>query len=277
MQADLNSYRQRQRQTWGSSIGLHRLSGHFQPASQRLIDWLEVGPDDRVLDIATGTGRTAVLARSTGATVEAQDLSPVLIGEAEHFALASGFPDITLTESDAEELPYRAETFSVVVSTFGAMHAPRPDVVSAEMNRVLAFGGRLGLAVWTYNAAIYRLARLVPGADPQMRGAVDPSEWGRLERIREFISQRHFPTLEYEEGTLEISYPTVDAAWRDWSRNYGPIHAAYQAIPIRNRDAIDQAAREFFAQWADDSGAVTWPLDYLLISGIKISLSQRVG
>lgn len=277
VQADLNNYRQRQRQNWGSSIGLHRLSGHFQPASERLIEWLGVDSDDQVLDVATGTGRTAVLARATGATVEAQDLSPVLIGEAEHFALASGFSDINLSESDAEELPYQSETFSVVVSTFGAIHAPRPDIVSAEMNRVLIYGGQLGLATWTHNAAIYRLGRLVPGADPSMRGAVDPSEWGRRERVREFISQRYFPTLEFEDGTLEIDYPTIDAAWRDWSRNYGPIRAAYQAIPLRNRDAIDQAARDFFSQWADASGAVTWPLDYILIRAQKIGLSQRVG
>lgn len=277
VQPDLTSYKQHQRQSWGSSIGLHRLSGHFQPASQRLIDWLEVGPDDQVLDVATGTGRTAVLARMTGATVEGQDLSPVLIGEAEHFALASGFPDINLTESDAEDLPYPDESFTVVVSTFGAMHTPRPDIVCAEINRVLVYGGRLGLAVWTYDSTIHKLSRLVPGTDTAVRGAVDPTEWGRRERIREFISQRYFPTLEFEEGSLEINYPTVDAAWRDWSRNYGPIRAAYQSIPIRNRDAVDQAAREFFSQWADDSGNVTWPVGYLLVKATKISLSQRMG
>ncbi|CAN5740679.1 class I SAM-dependent methyltransferase [soil metagenome] len=277
MQPDLNSYKQQQRQTWGSSIGLHRLSGHFQPASKRLINWLEVGPEDRLLDIATGTGRTAVLARAAGADVEAQDLSPVLLGEAEHFALASGFPDIILSESDAEDLPYPAENFNIVVSTFGLIHAPRPDVVSSEINRVLVYGGRLGLAVWTHDSTIYQLSRLVPGADAGMRGAVDPAEWGRRERIREFISQRYFPVLEFEEGTLEISYPTAETAWRDWSRNYGPIRAAYQAIPIRNRDEIDQAAREFFAQWADGSGNVTWPVSYLLVKTNKISISQRVG
>ncbi len=277
VQPDLNSYRQRQRQTWGSSIGLHRLSGHFQPASERLVEWLGIGPEDHVLDVATGTGRTAVLARAAGAQVDAQDLSPVLIGEAEHFALANGFADINLSESDAEELPYPPEQFSVVVSTFGAIHAPRPDVVGAEMNRVLIFGGRLGLATWKHDAAIYRLARLVPGLDGALRGAVDPSEWGRRERVREFLSRRYFPDLEFEEGTLEISYPTVDAAWRDWSRNYGPVRAAYQAIPIRSRDAVDQAARDFFSQWADPSGVVTWPLDYLLIGAIKISLAHRVG
>ncbi len=230
-----------------------------------------------MLDVATGTGRTAVLARATGATVEAQDLSPVLIGEAEHFALASGYSDIGLNESDAEELPYPAERFTVVVSTFGAIHAPRPDIVSAEMNRVLISGGKLGLATWTFDSPIYRLGRLVPASDPTMRGAVDPAEWGRRERIREFISQRYFPTLEFEEGSIRISYPTVDAAWRDWSRNYGPIRAAYQAIPLRNRDAIDQAARKFFAQWVDASGSVVWPLTYLLIRSTKISLSQRIG
>jgi ubiquinone/menaquinone biosynthesis C-methylase UbiE len=277
VQEELIAYKQRQRQTWGSSIGLHRLSGEFTPASQRLVDWLGVGPDDRVLDVATGTGRTAVLARATGATVEALDLSPVLIGEAEHFALASGFPDIRFTESDAEDIPFPNDSFSVVVSTFGIIHAPRPDVVSGEMDRVLNFSGRLGLAAWRHDATIHQLVRLMPGGDVTIRGVVDPAEWGRRERVREFISQRYFPNLEFEEGELEIRYPTIDAAWRDWSRNYGPIRAAYQAIPLRNRDSVDARAREFFGRWADTSGAVRWPLGYLLIKATKIGLSQRVG
>ncbi|HLT21073.1 MAG TPA: methyltransferase domain-containing protein [Thermomicrobiales bacterium] len=277
MQDDLFAYKQQQRQTWGSSIGLHRLSGEFAPASQRLIEWLGIGPDDHVLDVATGTGRTAVLARMTGASVEAVDISPVLIGEAEHFALASGFPDIHFTEADAEELPYPNDAFTVVTSTFGIIHAPRPDVVSREMDRVLAFGGRLGLATWRHDATLHELVRLIPGGETQVRGVVNPAEWGRRERVREFISQRYFPNLEFEEGELLLSYPTVDAAWRDWSRNYGPIRSAYQAIPLRNRDGVDAAARDFFARWADDSGAVHWPLAYMLVKATKIGLAQRVG
>lgn len=277
MQDDLFAYKQHQRQTWGSSIGLHRLSGEFAPASQRLIEWLAIGPGDRVLDVATGTGRTAVLARATGAAVEAVDLSPVLIGEAEHFALASGYPDIRFSEGDAEDLPFANDQFTVVISTFGIIHAPRPDVASREMDRVLAFGGRLGLATWRYDATLHELVRLVPGGEPLVRGVVNPAEWGRRERVREFISQRYFPNLEFTEGELLLDYPTVDAAWRDWSRNYGPIRSAYQAIPLRNRDEVDARAREFFARWADATGAVHWPLAYMLVKGTKISLSQRVG
>ena len=218
-----------------------------------------------------------MLARATGATVDAQDLSPVLIGEAEHFALASGFPDITLNESDAEDLPYQPDSFSVVLSTFGVIHAPRPDVVSAEIDRVLMFGGRLGLAVWSEDSAIFRLARLVPNALPSVPGVVDPSEWGRPVRVREFLNRRYFPELEFREGTLEIAYPSVDAAWRDWSRNYGPIRTAYQAIPLRSRDALDEQARTFFSEWQDGSGRINWQLDYLLVKAAKISLSERFG
>jgi ubiquinone/menaquinone biosynthesis C-methylase UbiE len=277
MRDNLSTYKLRQQQAWGSTIGLHRLSGEFMPASQRLIEWLAVGPDDRVLDVATGTGRTAVLARATGASVVAQDLSPVLIGEAEHFALASGFPDITLSESDAEDLPYPNASFTVVVSTFGAIHAPRADVVGSEMDRVLTYGGRLGLATWRHDAAIHQFAHMLPGVDAAHASAVEPREWGRRDRIREFISQRYFPVLEFEEGELELTYPSVDAAWRDWSRNYGPVRAAYQALPLRNRDEFDARAREFFGQWASESGAVTWPLAYLLVKAVKIGLGQRVG
>ncbi len=166
---------------------------------------------------------------------------------------------------------------SALLSRHLAIHTPRADVVSVEMDRVLNFSGRLGLATWRHDAAIHRLVGLIPTNEAEGHGAVQPSEWGRPERVREFISQRFFPNLEFEDGVLELRHPTVDAAWRDWLRNYGPIRAAYQGLPLRSRDGVDLSARKFFAQWADSSGAVTWPLSYLLIKAAKIGLSHRVG
>ena len=47
------------------------------------------------------------------------------------------------TEGDAESLPYADATFDVVLSQFGHMFAPRPEVATSEMLRVLRPGGRI--------------------------------------------------------------------------------------------------------------------------------------
>ena len=52
-------------------------------------------------------------------------------------------------EGDAEQLPYADGSFDVVVSLIGAMFAPRPEKVAAELARVCRPGGRLYMANWT--------------------------------------------------------------------------------------------------------------------------------
>ena len=51
-------------------------------------------------------------------------------------------PRVEWTEGDAENLTYPDASFDVVVSQFGHMFAPRPDVALSEMRRVLKPGGR---------------------------------------------------------------------------------------------------------------------------------------
>ena len=61
-------------------------------------------------------------------------------------ARIAGHPEITWQEGDAETLPYPDASFDVVVSQFGHMFAPRPEVAVAEMRRVLKPSGRVAFA-----------------------------------------------------------------------------------------------------------------------------------
>ena len=46
-------------------------------------------------------------------------------------------------------MPYEAARFDVVVSMFGAMFAPRPEVVASELIRVCRPGGLIAMGNWT--------------------------------------------------------------------------------------------------------------------------------
>ncbi len=74
-----------------------------------------------------GTGVVAVAAARLGAKVSAQDLSPALIERARANVALAGV-EVDLSESDVEALPYPDESFDVVLSQFGHMFAPRPQV-----------------------------------------------------------------------------------------------------------------------------------------------------
>lgn len=274
---DFSDLMRQQREAWGASIGYHRLSEHFQPAIDRLIEWLEIQPGERVLDVATGTGRAAVAARLRGAAVTAQDLAPVLLSEAEHNAWRGGFDDLRFSESDAEALPFADGVFDVVISTFGVIHAPRPAVVTGELNRVLDSGGRLGLAVWTPDSGLMELRRLLAPFEPLDPRAADPAEWGRRDRLDEFLGRRNFSRLEIEAGEIVINYPSPGAAWRDWVRNYGPFRAAYAALSPAEQRSVDDAAEAYFARQTVAGGAVAWSLGYLLLKTEKALATRQIG
>ncbi len=71
-----------------------------------------------------------------------------MLAVAHENARIAGQEGIAWTEGDAEQLPYPDASFDVVLSQFGHMFAPRPDVVVAEMRRVLKPGGRIAFATW---------------------------------------------------------------------------------------------------------------------------------
>ena len=111
------------------------------------IDRLHIPAGARLLDVATGTGNLALPAARAGAIVTGVDIAPNLLVQARERAAAEGLT-IQFDEGDAEALPYPDASFDIVVSMFGAMFAPRPELVAAELARVLKPGGRLAMANW---------------------------------------------------------------------------------------------------------------------------------
>lgn len=119
-------------------------------------------PGAQVLDVACGTGNVTIPLARRGATVTGLDLAPNLLVQARARAAAEGLP-IRFDEGDAEALPYPDGAFDVVSTMFGAMFAPRPEVVAAEMARVLRPGGTLAMANWTPSGFPGRCSRLEDG------------------------------------------------------------------------------------------------------------------
>ena len=137
--------KQRQREMWASFAPTAMFT---TPVAGHLVKFAHVGPGDSVLDVGTGTGVVALTAARAGAQVTALDLTPELLEQARDNARIAQRLDITWTEGDAEQLPYPDASFDVVLSQFGHMFAPRPDVAIAEMHRVLKPDGRIAFATW---------------------------------------------------------------------------------------------------------------------------------
>ena len=135
----------RQREMWASFAPT---AAYTTPVAAHLVEFAEIKPGETVLDVGTGTGVVAITAARMGASVTGLDLTPALLDAARENAQIASLGAIHWVEGDAENLPFADGQFDVVISQFGHMFAPRPDVTIGQMRRVLKTGGRIAFATW---------------------------------------------------------------------------------------------------------------------------------
>lgn len=175
------SYKATQKRAWP---GFAPLEAFTTAPAWQLVKRARIHPGDRVLDVACGTGVVSVSAARCGARVSGLDLTPELLERARENAAVSEL-EIEFLEGDAEALPFANEAFDVVLSQFGHMFAPRPDVAIAEMLRVLKPGGTLAFSTWPPELFTGRAMTLIAQYVPLPPGVPSPIQWGDTHFVRE--------------------------------------------------------------------------------------------
>ena len=118
---------------------------HIETGAEEFIARLSLKPGVRLLDVACGSGNLAMPAARAGAIVTGVDIATNLLEQARARAESENLT-IQFDEGDAENLPYGDASFDEVVTMFGAMFAPRPEMVAAELARGCRPGGRIAMA-----------------------------------------------------------------------------------------------------------------------------------
>lgn len=229
-----------------------------------LVETVDVQPGQHVLDVAAGTGTSAVPAARRGATVTATDLTPELLDVGR--AAADDHLDLTWQTADAEALPFDDAAFDVVLSCIGVMFAPHHQQAADELVRVCRPGGTIGLLSWTPEGFIGQLfAALKPYAPPPPPGASPAPLWGRADHVRELLGDR-VGDLVARQQTLRVDHFTGGSEFRDYmKRNYGPTIAVYASIAadpakVEALDADIAALGDRFLE----NGLMRW--EYLLVT-----------
>jgi len=118
----------RHRAMWASGDYPSMVETWLLPLGPRLVAACDIASGMRVLDVAAGTGNASLPAAERGASVTASDLTPKLLEAGRHRADAAEL-ELEWVEADAEHLPFEDESFDVVMSSIGAMFAPRHQEV----------------------------------------------------------------------------------------------------------------------------------------------------
>ena len=141
---DLEAVKQMQQKTW-SEGDFAMIAGVINIVGEELCEAVDILPDERVLDVACGSGNTTLPAarRAWGNTV-GLDYVPEMLERGRERAAAERL-DIDFVEGDAENLPFEDASFDVVLSSFGVMFAPDQQKAADEL---LGSASRAGASAW---------------------------------------------------------------------------------------------------------------------------------
>ncbi|MDI3313355.1 MAG: methyltransferase domain-containing protein [Mycobacterium sp.] len=200
------------------------------PLGPILVDATGIGPGDRVLDVAAGSGNISIPAAKTGASVISSDLTPELLQRSQQRAAEQG---VTLEwrEANAEALPFADNEFDVVVSAIGVMFAPHHQRAADELVRVCRPGGRLGVISWTPEGWFGRmLAMIRPYRPTQLPGMPPEALWGREEYVTGLLGERvHEITMRRVDLRVD-RFDRAQDVHEYFKKYYGPTIEAYRTI-----------------------------------------------
>jgi SAM-dependent methyltransferase len=257
---DLARWKAEQARVWGSGQW-QSAARALAPVHDELVSRLAPRPDERWLDLATGTGAVALRAALAGARVTAQDLAPALVETARLLATESDL-DVRFDVGHAERLPYADASFDVVSSAHGVVFAADHRSVAGELARTCRACGRLGLTLWLPDPGLAELWDRIPGERPA--GADRPRDWTRPEYVEELLGG-HFE-LEFVEAVCCWSAESGEASWLRLITADGLAQAGVATLSARERDALHRDWVDYFERHRDGD-EVSVPRPYLLILG----------
>ena len=264
---DFTELKKKQRATW--ALGEYdRIADGLTISTDQTLRIAKIRPGERVLDLATGTGITAIAARERGASVTGVDLTPELLAVARKKAQDEGFTDIEFREGDAEALPFADATFDVVLSTCGHMFAPDQPKVAAELARVTRPGGRITFLAWTPEGGLGGWFRITNKHVPPPASLASPFNWGEPEKVRQLLGNA-FRDFSFVLGDCPQFGASPEDIWELFSTRYGPTVRAAASLQGGAQEAFRSELLSYLGGYRTADGKVRWGREYLITRAVR--------
>ena len=258
MAPDMSALKTRLKATWESGDYGH-FATYLLPGALEFLDRLALWPGIKMLDVACGAGQIALPAARAGAQVTGIDLADNLVAQARARARAEGLA-MRFEQGDAEDLPFENASFDLVVSLIGAMFAPRPERVAAELVRVCKPGGRIVMANWTPDGFVGHLFRTIGKHVPPPPIMAPPPKWGDEATVRERLKDG-VAELSLTRRMYPFRYPFPPRKVAEfYCEYYGPTNRAHASLDEVRRAAL---LADLEALWTQHNKASDGGTQYL--------------
>ena len=262
----LAQFKEMQRKSWAHFAPLEV---NTTPTAAHLVRHAGVRSGQRVLDVACGTGVVAVTAARAGARATGLDLTPELLEHARENAAIAGV-EIAWHRGDVEELPFEDGAFDVVLSQFGHIFAPRPEVAIAEMLRVMNPGGTVAFSTWPPELGLGRLMALTMRyLPPPPIATPSPLLWGDPGVVRERLGAA-VQDLVFARGTMTVAALSPQHNRLLTERTAGPVHAAVESLGATDPARLAAFREEFDTLLGESFRDNVIAQDYLMTRATKI-------
>lgn len=227
------------------------VSAHFLPF---LLRAARLGPGQRVLDIATGTGIAAEAALRVvgeGGSIVAADVSPEMVEKARQRLETA--PNAAVAIEDGQALSFPDQSFDAVLCSLGLMFFPDPLRGLSEFRRVLCPGGHAAVSVATTPDRSYsgRINVVVAWHVPSLSEATARTfALGAATRLKSLFREAGFADVKTHAERHNFPLPSFDAYYGPFERGGASTGQALASLP----EAIRRAIREEVRRGLADTG-----------------------
>jgi SAM-dependent methyltransferase len=268
MTTEVEGLKKKLRATWMAG-DFAEIAKSFETGAEDFVTRLDLKSGLAVLDVACGNGNTAIPAALAGAEVTGVDIAPYLIEQAIERA-ADAKVNAEFDVGDVEDLPYEDVSFDIVMTMFGAMFAPRPDVTAGELKRVCRPGGLIMMANWTPEGFIGQMFKTTGKHVAPPAGMPSPLLWGNEETVKSRLSDG-IADLQMVRRNIDFVFPIGPAEVVEHFRKYyGPTQKAFDALEADAQTALRKDLEDLWSSYnSATDGTTKVASEYLEVRAIR--------